>query len=61
MARSPREERRKTGEGIVGVRMPSELIADLKAEAHRQKISLGKLIEELWVSYRSMQKEIQSR
>jgi hypothetical protein len=59
MARS-RKERIKLGEGIVGVRMPSELIADLKAEALRRKISLGKLIQELWASYRSA-KEVQRR
>jgi hypothetical protein len=53
MARSSGHERTKEGEGIVGVRMPSELIAELKAESRRRKISLGKLIEELWVSHRA--------
>jgi predicted HicB family RNase H-like nuclease len=53
MARSRRQERIKEGEGIVGVRMSSELIADLKAEARRRKISLGKLIQELWASHRA--------
>ena len=61
MARSPQSHSRKPGEAIVGVRMPSEVIADLKAEASRRKISLGKLIQELWVSYRSTSKETQSR
>jgi predicted HicB family RNase H-like nuclease len=60
MARYERKERLKPGEGIVGVRMPVELIADLKAEASRRKISLGKLIQELWANYRSP-KEAQRR
>jgi predicted HicB family RNase H-like nuclease len=53
MARSPRQQNPKVGEGIVGVRMPSELIAELKAEARQRKISLGKLIEELWANHRA--------
>lgn len=61
MARARRPDSRKEGEAIVGVRMSSELIADLKAEARRQKISLGKLIQELWASYRSTRKDDQSR
>jgi predicted HicB family RNase H-like nuclease len=59
MARS-RKERLKPGEGIVGVRMSNELIADLKTEARQRKISLGKLIQELWTNYRSS-KELQRR
>jgi predicted HicB family RNase H-like nuclease len=57
MARARRPPSCKLGEGIVGVRMSRELIADLKAEALRRKISLGKLIQELWASYRSTRKE----
>lgn len=33
--------------------MPGELIAELKAEARERKISLGKLIQELWASHRA--------
>jgi hypothetical protein len=54
MARSPRQQRPKAGEGIVGVRMPSGLIDELKAEARQRKISLGKLIEELWANHRAV-------
>ena len=61
MTRSSRQPRSKPGEGIVGVRMSSELIAELKAEARQRKISLGKLVEELWASYRSTRKEPESR
>ena len=61
MSRSARQPRSKPGEGIVGVRMPSELIADLKAEAQRRKISLGKLVEELWASYRAAPERPESR
>lgn len=57
MARSSKQPRPKAGEGIVGVRMPAALIADLKAEARERRISLGKLIEELWVSHRSTRRE----
>jgi hypothetical protein len=60
MARSSRKERVKSGEGIVGIRMSSELIADLKAEARQRKISLGKLMEELWADHRSS-KTVQRR
>jgi predicted HicB family RNase H-like nuclease len=61
MARSTGQKRPKPGEGIVGVRMPNEVIVDLKAEARRQNISLGKLIQELWARYRSMQQETQNQ
>jgi predicted HicB family RNase H-like nuclease len=53
MARSTTRQPQKPGEGIVGVRMPVELIADLKAEARERKISLGKLIQELWAGHRA--------
>lgn len=53
MVKSPALPSKKTGEGIVGVRMPGELIAELKAEARERKISLGKLIQELWASHRA--------
>jgi predicted HicB family RNase H-like nuclease len=53
MARSAARPQQKPGEGIVGVRMPVELIAELKAEARERKISLGKLIQELWASHRA--------
>ncbi len=61
MARSSRQPRPKAGEGIVGVRMAAELITELKAEARERRISLGKLIEELWASYRSTWKETETR
>ena len=61
MARSQSRGRPKPGEGIVGIRMPSELIDDLKDEARRRKMALGKLIQELWDSYRSSVKEAQRR
>ncbi|HEY1259773.1 MAG TPA: hypothetical protein VGF34_11035 [Stellaceae bacterium] len=47
MARSSAKAQQNPGEGIVGIRMPVELIAELKAEARQRKISLGKLIQEL--------------
>jgi predicted HicB family RNase H-like nuclease len=53
MARSAARAPQKTGEGIVGVRMPTALIAELKAAARERKISLGKLIQELWASHRA--------
>lgn len=53
MARSARQPRSKPGEGIVGVRMSSRLIADLKAEARRRKTSLGKLTQKPWTSCRA--------
>jgi hypothetical protein len=42
MAQSGRRQDSKAGEGIVGVRVPAAVIADLKAEARRRKI------QELW-------------
>ena len=61
MARSSKQQRPKAGEGIVGVRMPVELIAELKTEARQRKISLGKLVQELWARHRSARIETDTR
>ena len=53
MATSSKQPRLKPGEGMIGVRMPEEVIANLKGEARERKMTLGKLIRELWDAYRT--------
>jgi predicted DNA-binding ribbon-helix-helix protein len=48
----PKQPRLKPGEGMVGIRMPEAVVADLKSEARRRKMSVGKLVQELWTAYR---------
>jgi hypothetical protein len=36
---------------MIGIRMPEGVIAEVKAEALRRKISVGVLIQELWSEY----------
>jgi hypothetical protein len=33
--------------------MPAQVIADMKAEARNRKITLAKLVQELWVDHRA--------
>jgi hypothetical protein len=61
MAATPIQPRTKPGEGIIGIRMPAHLIADLKTEARARKMSVGKLIQELWTDHRSKRKPAPSR
>jgi hypothetical protein len=37
---------------MIGIRMPEVVITDLKSEARRRKMSVGKLVQELWAEYR---------
>lgn len=55
------QPRSRPGDGIGGVRMPAEIIADLKAEARELKTTFGKLIQELWTDYRSNRKTGRTR